>query len=150
MQISAPTHTHTQGNKEKEKEKRCSFLSLFVYRFRQWVHQRVLLDISIQPMWYPPASHYVYGVIYIKRMQLVFGYSFPLYLVILNLHVVEEFWRQIYKEHAHIKCSMYCNSRELLYSPKLSAHDQALKIFFFFFFSVDLTINKKVLNNFLS
>lgn len=73
-------------------------------------------------------------------MQLVFGYSFPLYLVILDLHVVEEFWRQIYKEHAHIKCNMYYNSRELLYSPTLSANDQALKILknFFFFHLIEL------------
>ena len=79
MQISAPTHTHTQGNKEKEKEKekRCSFLSLFAYRFRQWVHQRVLLDISIQPMWYPPASHYVYGVIYIQANAVGLRLFFP-------------------------------------------------------------------------
>lgn len=83
-------------------------------------------------------------------MQLVFGYSFPLYLVILDLHAVEEFWQQIYKEH-HIKCSMYCNSKELLYSPKLSARDQALKIIYLgvFFFPIDLTINKKVLNHFV-
>jgi hypothetical protein len=67
-------------------------------------------------------------------MQLVFPIFFPLYFVVLVLHVVQVFWQQIYKEHAHVKFNMYCNSRELLYSPKVRAHDQALKMIFMFFF----------------